>query len=194
MNVLLQPPSVPVAISEEPIGKAEASLTMYCHDRTFHNTTVLSEAGEQIFTVESKGSGSLSWRRTVKDASGAHVFNLRHFGYAFKNKWAVESPSGREIGTLRMVKALGREHSAFDMVVLNEADKGNEVDFEIRPNDRSALMTTVNIDGSPVVEIRVLESNDVVRLRDKDRSIWEARLAGGVDQALILAIMLCRAE
>ncbi|TVY16132.1 hypothetical protein LARI1_G006241 [Lachnellula arida] len=194
MEAILQPPSIPVAISEETIGKGETSLAMHCHDRTFQNTTVLGEAGEKVFTVESKGSGSLSWRRTVKDASGAHIFDLRHFGYAFKNKWAVESPSSREIGTLRMVKALGREHSAFDMVVLNEADKGNEVNVEIRPNDRSALMTRVNIDGSPVAEIRVLESNDVVNLRDKDRSVWEARLAGGVDRALVLAIMLCRAE
>jgi hypothetical protein len=44
------------------------------------------------------------------------------------------------------------------MVVLNETDKGNEVKVEVRPNDQSALTTMVNIDGSPVAEIRILES------------------------------------
>jgi len=86
MNVPLQPPSVPVAISEDTISKEETSLIMYCHNRTFHNITILGEADEKMFTVESKGSGSSSWRRTVKDASSAHIFDLQHFGYAFKNK------------------------------------------------------------------------------------------------------------
>ncbi|TVY45743.1 hypothetical protein LSUB1_G000407 [Lachnellula subtilissima] len=131
MNVLLQPPSVPVAIFEDTISKGETSLTMYCHDRTFDKITVLGEANEKLFTVDSKGSGVLSWRRTVKDASGVHIFDIRHFGYAFSNKWVVESPSGREVATLRMVKALGREHSAFDMAVLNEADEGYEVQIKI---------------------------------------------------------------
>jgi len=190
MDMILQTPSIPVAISDDGIGKGETALTMQCHDRTFHNITVLGEAGEKIFTVESKGSGSLSWRRTVKDTSGNHLFDLRHIAYTMKNKWVVESPSGREICTLRHPSSLSKERSAFDMVVLNEADKGSEVKVEVRPNDRSAITTTVNIDGSAVAEIRILESNDVVNLKDKDRSVWRARVAGGVDRALVSTNML----
>jgi hypothetical protein len=48
MDVILETPSVPVAISDDDIGKGETTLTMQCHDRTFHNITVLGEAGEKI--------------------------------------------------------------------------------------------------------------------------------------------------
>jgi hypothetical protein len=181
---------------------------MQCHDRVFKRITVLNEAGEKLFTAGSKGMASLSWRRTVKDASGSPLFDLRKiFGYAIKNKWAVESPSDREICSLRHISF--RQRQALDVVVRNEDDKGNEVMVEVRPKDQSALTTLVNINGAPVAEIQMTEVN--TSLHGLDRSVWRARVAGGVDVALvstnvllyiydtkftaqIVAIMLCRAE
>jgi hypothetical protein len=211
MDTNLETLSFPVTISDGPHGKGETSITVRCHDRLFESVTVLDEAGQKLFTVESPGMRSWSWRRTVKDASGSPIFDLRHFGYGMKNKWAVETPSGREICSLKHVTHMNKERSALDMVVRNEADKGTEVMVEVRPKDRSALTTLVNIEGSHVAEIQNLESNDVANLQGLDRSVWKGRVAGGVDLTLvstnallykqnanftveILVIILCRAE
>lgn len=189
----------------------ETTITVECHDRVFQSVTVLDEAGQTIYTAEGKGMGSWSWRRTVKDASGRPLFDLRHFGYGMKNKWAVESPDGRKICSLQHVTYMNKERSALDAVVRNEAAKGEEVAVEVRPMDRGALRTMVSIEDAPVAEIRILEANDVVNLQGLNRSVWQARVAGGVDIALvstnvllykqnsnftaqILVIILCRAE
>jgi hypothetical protein len=151
----------------------------------FHSLTVLDEAGEKLFTGDSEASlASWSWPRTVKHISGIPIFNLRKvFGYSVKNKWVVESPSGREVSTLRHVSWSQRE--ALDMVVKNEAYKGNEVTVEVRPKDKSALTTLANIGGAIIAEIQPTEFNDVVDLNDRDRNVWKTRIAGGVDLALV---------
>ncbi|KAI9746226.1 MAG: hypothetical protein M1818_000907 [Claussenomyces sp. TS43310] len=196
MDVDLEALSLPVALSDVADGfivKEETTIFVRCHDRLFKSVTVVGEAGQELFTAESKGMGSWTWRRTVKDVSGRPLFDLRHFGYTMKNKWAVESQSGREICTVQHVTFLNKERSALDVMVRNEADKGREVMIEVRPKDRSALRTLVNVEGAPVAEIRLLEANDV-HIKGLDRSVWKARVAGGVDLALILVIILCRAE
>jgi hypothetical protein len=48
---------------------------------------VLDEAGEKLFTIESKGMASWSWRRTIRDTSGSPLFDLRKiFVYGISNK------------------------------------------------------------------------------------------------------------
>jgi len=185
MDTNLETLSFPVAISDGIIVEGETNITVECHDHLFQSVTVLDEAGQKLFTAEGKGMGSWSWRRTVKDASGRPLFDLRHFGYTMKNKWAAESPDGREICSLRHVTYLNKERSALDAVVRNEAAKGEEVMVEVRPKDRRALTTLVTIEGAHVAEIRISEANDVVNLRGLNRSVWKARIAGGVDIALV---------
>jgi hypothetical protein len=47
------------------------------------------------------------------------------------------------------------------------------------------VTTLVYVGDETVAEIRVVEENDVVDLRGKDRSVWKARVAGGVDIAVV---------
>jgi len=191
MDEDLETLAVPIAISDGTILEGETSITVRCHDRLFRSITVFDEEGEKLYTAESQGMGSWTWRRRVKDASGSPIFDLRHFGYGIRNKWAVESPSGRELCSMQHVTLMTKERSALNLVVLNEADKGNEVKIEVRPKDRSAITALVNIGGATIAEIRNLESNDVVDLGGLDRSVWKARVAGGVDLALVSANVVC---
>jgi hypothetical protein len=182
MDTNLETQSFPVAIANGFIEKEETSIVMQCHDRVFHRVTLLDEAGEKLFTAESKGIASWSWRRTVKDASGSHLFDLRKtVGYIRRSKWVVESPSGQEICSLRHISL--RQRQALDVVFRNEDDKGNEMVVEVRPKDQGALTTLVNIKGAPVAEIQMTEVN--FSLNGRDRSVWKARVAGGVDLTLV---------
>jgi hypothetical protein len=80
---------------------------------------------------------------------------------------------------------MGKERSALDILVGNN---GKETFVEVRPNNRSALTTMVNIEGRPVAAIQLVESNDVVNLEGLNRSTWEARTANGVDLTLVSSI------
>jgi hypothetical protein len=185
MDTTLEVQSSPIAITDGFIKKGETSIIMQCHDRVFSRVTVLDEAGSTPFKVESKGMASLSWRRTVKDASGTPIFDLRRvnlYGFYIRSKWVVERPSGRELCSMKHVTFEKRQ--ALDVVVRNEEDNGNEVMVEVRPKDRKAITTQVNVGGAAVAEIQLTEVNDTVKLRG-DRSDWKARVAGGVDLALV---------
>jgi hypothetical protein len=152
---------------------------MQCHDGVFERVTVLNEAGETLFTVESKGIASLSWRRTVKDASGTPLFDLRKvnfYGFYIRSKWVVELCSMKHVTF--------EKRQAVDVIVRNKEDNGNEVAVEVRPKDQKAITTLVNIGGATVAEIQLTEVNDTVKLYG-DRSDWKARVAGGVDLALV---------
>lgn len=188
MEAVLSPPMDPVAITPEPyIQKTETTLIVRCLDRVFKSVTALdASAGAALFTVTSKGMGSYSWRRNVRDAAEERpLFDLRHTGFGMINKWAVESPSGRQVATLQHIKYQGKERSDIDAVVLNELDKGNEVKVEMRQKDRSASSTYVNIGNACVAEILHTENNDVVKLNGRDRSVWKVKVASGLDLALV---------
>lgn len=185
MDASLEPLSSPLSIVSGYSLKEETCITVRCHDRVFKSVTVVDDAGRTLFTVESKGASSLSWRRTVLDSYGHHIFDLRHFGYAMKNKWAVESPEGEEICSLKHATYLNKERSALDAIVKNVADEGKEVMLEMRPKDHSAITTMVTVHGAPVAEIVNTEANDVISLNGRDRSVWKARVAKGLDLALV---------
>lgn len=154
---------------------------------------MLGEAGETLYTITSKGAGSLTWRRSITDSSGIHLFDLRHFGYAMKNKWAVETTGGREIATLHHVNGRdeksseNQNQSDLDMIVKSQSEEGGEgeVRLEVRQVDRGGITTLVYVGDETVAEIRVVEENDVVDLRGRDKSVWKARVAGGVDLAVV---------
>jgi len=172
-------------------GQGDPWSLEYCHDRVFERVTVLDEAGETLFTVKSKGIASLSWRRTVKDASGPPIFDLRRvnfYRFYIGSKWVVERPSSRELCSRKHVTFEKRQ--ALDVVVRNEEDNGNEVMAEVRPKDQKAITMLVNIGGKTPAEIHLTEVNDTVKLRG-DRSDWKARVAGGVDLALVSTMFCC---
>lgn len=191
MKTSLETRSFPVAIANGFVEKEETSIRMQCHDGVFQRVTVLDEAGEKLFAIESKGIASWSWRRTIKDASGNTLLHLRKiFVYGIRNKWIVESPSGREICSLRHVSF--RQRQALDVVLQNEYDKGNEVKVEVRPKDKGALTTLVDIKGAPIAEIQLTGFN--YGLNSLDKSIWKAQVASGVDLALVSTHILSYAR
>ena len=158
---------------------------MHCHDRTFKSVTILNSDKTPLFTVGGKGSGSINWQRTIKDTSDVALFDLRHPNWGMKNLWTVKRPSGRDLCSLKQVDYDGKAKHALDMTVHNESDTGAEVMVKIHPKDAAGITTLVKIDEKPIAEIRLMEDNDVVDLSAKDRTIWQARVAGGIDLGLV---------
>jgi hypothetical protein len=182
-------------------ARSEArTITIHCHDRTFKSVDVLDDAsGGTLFKVESKGASSLTWRRTILSSSGTKLFDLRHMGYAMKNDWAVEGPTGKRICSLKHVSGMAaKNRSNLDAVVHGESeadDVGNVV--EIRPKDRGALSTSVLFQGRELATIANVEANDVRSLEKKglDRTVWKASVDAGVDVSLVShRILTCLIE
>jgi hypothetical protein len=190
MNTSASPSSKPLTLLPGFTRNSEANITVHCHDRVFKDVDVLDDAsGETLFKVESKGASSLSWRRTILSATGTKLFDLRHFGYAMKNDWAVEDTQGKRICSLKHVSGMAaRNRSNIDAVVHGDSsadDVGNTV--EIRPRDRGALSTVVFYQGRELAWILNTEANDVRALEKKglDRTVWKARVNAGVDISLV---------
>lgn len=184
MDTKLAPQTNPITLnpSNPHTSTNEVELIMHCHDRLFERVSVLDlETGGTLFTVESKGLASMSWRRLVKDSMGTPLFELRHHGWAMKNKWSVTSPEGKEVCVLKHVKILSDDRSSLDL----ESEGG--VRIEVRPKDKGAITTLVSCNGQQVAEIRNVEDNDVNKLEEKglDRSVWRARVASGVDLSMV---------
>ena len=193
MNIELNPPPTPLSISDHPISKSELTFSVHCHDRYFKSVTVVDDAGQELFSAQSPGVKSWSWRRTVKGTSGLPLFELRHFNYLTENNWLVETPSGREIAKIKHISRFAKQHSALDMTFHNEADKGNDVELNVRPQDRSAVTTLVTLKDACIAVIQLIGSNDITDLSNADRSTWSVRVASGVDLALVrrLPMRIC---
>jgi hypothetical protein len=185
MDTQLQPLSSPVTITDIPLTEGETTIIMHCHDRTFKSVTILTSTGTPLFTITGKGSGSINWQRTIHDSTGTAIFDLRHPNYGMKNLWTVKRPSGRDLCTLKHVDYMGKSRSALEMTVFNESDIGAEVLVKVQPRDASAVTTVVKVGETPVAEIRLVEENDVIDLTEKDRSVWQGRIAGGMDLGVV---------
>lgn len=182
MEIPLQFQTFPIFLSETPATKLETALTMHCHDKAFKQVTILDEAGETLFTVECKPYASWSWRRTVKDASGVHLFDLRKVSDGIaRHKWIVESMNGRQLCSIHHASMTNR--LILEMMVRNESTKGEEAMIRIRPLDQGGITTLVEIGGTTAAEIRIMENN--FHSNGRDRSVWEARVAGGIDLKLV---------
>jgi hypothetical protein len=185
MDTKLQSLPSPVTILDGHVTEGETTITMRCHDRTFKTVTILTSDNQPLFTVDGKGSGSISWQRTIRGTDGVALFDLRHPNWGMKNLWTVKRPSGRDLCSLKHVEYLGKARSALDMTVFNESDIGAEVMVKIQPKDASALTTVVRVGEVAIAEIRIVEDNDVVDLKGKDRTVWQARIAGGIDLGVV---------
>ncbi|KAK0120341.1 hypothetical protein ONS95_011746 [Cadophora gregata] len=196
MDVTLEPPAAPLATTDYPIPKSEVTFTVNCHDRYFKHVTITDSSGQELFSAESPGIKSWSWRRTVKGTSGLPLFELRHFNYLSENNWLVKSPSGRELAKIKHMSRFAKQHSALDVKFRNEAagDEDAGVELHVRPQDRHAITTLVKFKETCVAVIQLTGSNDVHDLSVADRSTWCVRVDAGVDLALILVLVLCRAE
>jgi hypothetical protein len=201
MDPILVPPAKPVAITDGFIQKEPRTVVMQCHDRYFKSIDVVDQSGEPIFTVESdfihevKHSwnspknwftfgGNVSWRRTVKDAAtGSHLFDFRKVN----RHWELHSPNGLEVCIMR--RASFRDFFALDLTVKNELDKGNEEVIEVRAKDKSGLTVLVTIGQQTAATIHLAETNITTRFNEKDRTVWRAEVAEGVDLGLVRSLL-----
>lgn len=189
----LKTPPNPVSISEPSFTKAETSMTLRCQDNLFRKCTVIGEAGETLFTIESPGWSSYSWRRAVRDASGRQIFELRRYCLlgVLATAWRIEGPDGEDLGTVSHNKTLlNPERSSLNMSLRNTAaddDKNNKkAVVEIRQVDMMAKKTLVKMDGITVADIIALENNDWTSfVTGEVRSVWKSRVAEGVDLKIV---------
>lgn len=183
MDATLQSPPNPVTLLKGNTSEKERVFTVQCHDRIFEKMTVRDEAGSEIFTGTGKPLGaSWSWRRTIRGTSSTPLFDIHHPKLDIQKPWLIDDANGRRICTLKHVSFWEKDHSAIDMVFI---DKEREV-IQVRPKDRSAITTLVTLGEACIADIRLMESNVVGGLKDgSDSSLWKARVAGGVDIAVV---------
>ncbi|KAH8692575.1 hypothetical protein BGW36DRAFT_399413 [Talaromyces proteolyticus] len=192
MEPTLLPQTYPVAIADGFIQNEPEQRTIYmrCPDALFKHVEVLDESGKILFTSEGHPHTSRTWRRTVRDAAGTTIFHLR----TYILYWKVQGPGDDDICKVDHV-ARQSNPKALDLIVKNQADKGIDELVEVRPTDLAGVTVLVNIRNEPVASIQLIGANPTSPFRKKsDRSVWKAQIANGVDLALIVAIMLCRAE
>lgn len=179
MPIILSPQNPSLAKSDHPISKEETTFVVQCHDRTFKTITVLDSSSLEIFTCESPGVKSWTWHRSIKDKTGPLEFELRHFKNISGDYWTVETPSGKDIATIKHTSLFAQQRSALDMTLQDQTK------IEVRPTDDSAIRTLVNVRDECIAEIQLTGSNDIVDLSNADRSTWQVQVAGGVDIALV---------
>ncbi|KAH7309824.1 hypothetical protein B0I35DRAFT_440689 [Stachybotrys elegans] len=189
MDTALQTPNPAVTLLSDYESTQESVLLMTCYDLYFKKVEVSDGSGNRLFTVNGKTFSSWSWRRTVTDHKDEHLFDLRKIG--FGGRWTVEDPSKQTICDLEHKKRF-TEPVAVDATVHTQA--GDQVLVVMRPNDYAATTTTVSVSDTTIAVISKVVDNIQAYKTDKERSVWKAKIAGGVDLSLILIMMLCRAE
>ncbi|KAI4868912.1 hypothetical protein F4820DRAFT_444557 [Hypoxylon rubiginosum] len=173
METSLQTPNPPVNMLSGYVSQHQTTFTVCCHDSTFKNVTASDSAGNPLFRVEGSAFGtSWSWRR--------------------KNGWVVESPDGGQLCSLQHKAQVTRDHSAVDVTVRTEA--GEDVLAVMRPNGHAAITVTVSVGDTIIATVHKVEDNSPGMRGDRERSVWEARVAAGVDLSFIMVMVLCRAE
>ncbi|GAD97756.1 hypothetical protein SNOG_11336 [Paecilomyces variotii No. 5] len=183
---------VPVIFEKGHITKEETTLEIRCHDRFFRDAVVYDENGETIFAMEAKEPfTSWSVRRSLKDASGCHVWDLRHYKSKLK-AWVMESSDGRELCTIEEKQSTTPFTAATALVPI---DKGY-VTISMESSDSSGIKTLFQTEGTPVAEMHLTENNDKAFLhrRNLDRTAWKLRVTEGTDIGFILGLAFCRAE
>ncbi|KAI1377694.1 hypothetical protein F4677DRAFT_45302 [Hypoxylon crocopeplum] len=194
MDTPLFPPNPPLIMLGGHMSQHETELIIRCHDRIFRKVSASDHSGQALFRVEGARFGtSWSWRRKVFDSvTDKHLFDVRHENFDIKNKWVVETPDALQLCSLVHKAQLTSNHSSINVTVRTEA--GEQVLVVMRQVDRSALTVIISIGDTTIATIQKTEDNDITFLGNKDRSVWKARVAAGVDLKLIMAIALCRAE
>lgn len=171
------------------VTSRETSLTIQCHDRMFSKVTALDEDGRTLFRVEGTtlntalGAIFWTWRRRLVDNAGNHVCDLRHKRFDVCYNWAVEDAQGRRISTLVHSAFLKRGPNSIKVTVHTTA--GEEVPIMMLPQDRSALTVAIKIGESTIAIVSKVASNPSIFRDKRDRTVWKATVAAGVDLSLV---------
>lgn len=182
MDAELHTPASPVRLTESHESEKEMVLWVRCHDRHLQRSTIASDDGEKLFYVEGPGSyKSMTFRRPLKDASGAPVFDLRRYATDVKMRWFVQDANGEKIAELSHRHFFTTKHTAIDAKILSTGEV-----VEMRPRDAMGFTNYVNIGNDTIAEISTHTNNTPkLYVRDGDMSVFRVRVAKGVDLSLV---------
>ncbi|CAN8097845.1 unnamed protein product [Discula destructiva] len=173
----------------------ETTLTLYCHDNTMTKVTAIGDKDKKLFHVDgAKFGASWSWRRKVFDSTTQkHIFDFRHESISLKNPWVIENHEGQKICSIVHNAQITQEHSSVNATVRTQA--GEDVAVAMRQKDHAATTAHIQVGDATIAIIYKIEDNDLHPLpKDRDRSVWKARISPEADLSLIFMMMLCRAE
>ena len=74
-------------------------------------------------------------------------------------------------------------------------NKGDTI-ISLQSFDHAGTRTVFEVEGINLAEMFLVENNDLLfsNWRGLNRTVWKVSMAAGVDLALILALVFCRAE
>lgn len=188
----LQRPTVQISFGSGHVTKEETLLTIQCHDRFFRDAEVFNEDGDKLFTLTGKELFT-SWtlRRTLADASGEAILDVRHTKTSVKD-WVVEDSQSKELCTVQD----GTNSQNFTDIHARVPTKAGKAAVSMRSFDHGGSTTAFEVEGVTIAVMHLIENNDMQLLHRKglDRTAWKLRIAGEVDMALVLALAFCRIE
>lgn len=174
----------------------DCEMEMRCHDRHFRDTVFLDASSEStIFALDCPGLfTSWSMRKTIRDAAGLQVLQLRHVSTSIVENWIIEDALGKQICSVKGSKEAKSGATVIEAKV--ECGEGEGLGIDVRSGDHAGTETIFRVDGVVVAEMLLVTNNDLSLLgrRGLDRSRWKLKVKAGTDLALVAALAVCRAE
>jgi hypothetical protein len=173
----------------------DCSIEMQCHDRQFRDTVFVDNSGTTLFALDSPALFT-SWhvRRSLRDAAGLQVLQIRHAGNTLLEHWYIEDARGKQLCEARGSKAPKTGATVIEGKIL--AGDGEQVAVDVRSGDHAGSETIFRVGGEVVAEMTLVKNNDLSFLGRKglDRSGWRLKVVAGADLAMVAALAVCRAE
>jgi uncharacterized protein YxjI len=174
-------PTITFASQDSYILTTDSTIEMQCHDRHFRDTVFVDPSGTKLFALDSPALFT-SWhvRRSLRDAAGLQVLQIRHAGNTLLEHWYIEDARGKQLCEAGKVLV----------------GDGREVAVDVRAGDHAGSETIFRVDGEVVAEMVLVINNDLSFLGRKglDRSGWRLKVVKGADLAMVAALAVCRAE
>jgi hypothetical protein len=173
----------------------DSTIEMQCHDRHFRDTVFVDPSGTKLFALDSPALFT-SWhvRRSLRDAAGLQVLQIRHAGNTLLEHWYIEDARGKQLCEAWGSKAAKTGATVIAGKVL--VGDGREVAVDVRAGDHAGSETVFRVGGEVVAEMVLVINNDLSFLGRKglDRSGWRLKVVAGADLAMVAALAVCRAE
>jgi hypothetical protein len=189
--------AIQFASQDSYILTTNSTIEMQCHDRHFRDTVFVDPSGTKLFALDSPALFT-SWhvRRSLRDAAGLQVLQIRHAGNTLLEHWYIEDARGKQLCEAWGSKAAKTGATVIAGKVLVGEGDGGEVAVDVRAGDHAGSETVFRVDGEVVAEMLLVVNNDLSFLGRKglDRSGWRLKVMAGADLAMVAALAVCRAE
>jgi hypothetical protein len=140
----------------------DCSIEMRCHDRQFRDTVFVDNSGTTLFALDSPALFT-SWhvRRSLRDAAGLQVLQIRHAGNTLLEHWYIEDARGKQLCEARGSKAPKSGATVIEGMVLAGNGDGEEVVVDVRSGDHAGSETVFRVGGEVVAEMILVTNNDL---------------------------------